>query len=454
MKILFVLTTFGVAVSAVHINFLPLEHYHIVNCVVNVTYHYLTLGNSLLVSWSGAKRSDNNTRHSLSPRGDVTDTLRMFMKTLHEASILPVEISSPDHESVEFQSYDFRKHDAYIFFVWSQEKFDVIGSLREQLEELKDSRSWNPQARFFVVLTERSPQDTQFTAQAIAETLYNVYGAMDALILIPGTTEKAFGSDIIPGTSGKTNGFDTILGKSRKLDGRDMILGTRVKTDILDVTMPFHSYTWFRDANGKTRGPRAISGKGTVTHGPDLISEWRMKTGGHNTTAFDLYTWIPYQPSVNCEEISVLFLDKWILDNDGKFVKQAQLFPDKFPRNLHGCPLRVCPNLVPPVYVDLAGNYTDGEGTITYNYRGLEVEYVTFLAQMLNANIVYTPAVTEDSVEARIQSFIGLQEGLIDVAFGGMPLHPLGLEFAHPTIPYFSDILKWYVPCGKPVPRM
>jgi hypothetical protein len=82
------------------------------------------------------------------------------------------------------------------------------------------------------------------------------------------------------------------------------------------------------------------------------------------------------------------------------------------------------------------------------------VEYFTFLAQMLNANIVYSPAITEDSVEARIQSFLGLQDGLIDVAFGGMPLHPMGLRFADPTIPYFSDILKWYVPCGKPVPRM
>jgi hypothetical protein len=390
------------------------------------------------------------------------------METLNQEFILPVEISSPGQKSTEFQLYDFGKHHAYIFFVWGQEKFDVVGSLREQLEELEDSGSWNPRARFFIVVTEQSPQDTQLMAQAIAEVLYKGYGAMDVLILIPGTTEKAVGCDTIPGTtekavgcdiiprtSEKAVGSDTISGKSRKLDGCDIVPGTRVKTDVLNLTIPFDLYTCFREASIKTRGSRATSGTGAVADGPALISEWRMKTGGHvTTTAFNLYTWLPYQSNVKCVEISVLLLDKWILDDDGTFFKQAQLFPDKFPRNLHGCPLRVRPNLVPPVYVDLTGNYTDDEGSIIYNYTGLEVQYMTLLAQMLNANIVYSPAVTEDSVEARVQSFIDLREGLIDVAFGGMPLHPLGLEFADPTIPYFSDILKWYVPCGKPVPRM
>jgi hypothetical protein len=463
-------------------NYLTMEHYHIVKCVVNITYHYLTQGRSLVVSWSAANNSEDETGHSLIPRGDVTDALLMFMKTLNHRCIIPIEISSPGRKNIEFQLYDYEKHDSYLFFVWHQEKFGVIRSLTEQLEELKDSGSWNPSARFFVVVTERSQQDTQFIAQVIAETLYRTYGAMDVLILIPGTSEKIHGSDVLAGTSENTNGSDMLAGTNEKTNGSDILSGTsektngsdiilrksrtlhghviaisemRVKTDILDLTAPFGLYTWFRESNRKTREPNAIPGISTVTERPDLISEWLMKTDGHvTTTTLDLYSWIPYQSVVSCVEISVSLLDKWILDDDGRFVKQAQLFPDKFPRNLHGCPLRVRPNLVPPIYVDLTGNYTNGEGTVTYNYTGLEVEYVRFLAQVLDANIVYSPALKDDSVEARIQSFISLQEGLIDVAFGGMPLHPMGLRFADPTLPYFSDILKWYVPCGKPVPRM
>jgi hypothetical protein len=456
MRILLMLTTFGISASAAHIHFLSKEHYHIVKCVVNVTYHYLTLGTSLVVSWSSTNESDHEIGRSLAPRGDVTDILTTFMKTLNQKSTLPFEISSPGRRSIEFQLYDLGKHHVYVFFVWPQEKFDVIESLTEQLTELEDSGSWNPSARFFIVVTERIPQDTKLMAQAIAETLYNVYGAMDVLILIPGTNERTKESDIIPGTSKITDRSDIIPKKSRKLDKRDTaISGTSVETDVLDLRHPFDLHTWFREASKKTSEPNAIAGTGTVTDGPVLISEWRMKAGKHDTSmVLDLYTWIPYQSSMKCVEISVLLLDKWILDDEGRFFKQAQLFPDKLPRSLHGCPLRVRPNLVPPIYVDLTGNYTNDEGTIAYNYTGLEVEYVTLLAQMLNANIVYSPAITEDSVEARIQSFSGLREGLIDVAFGGMPLHPMGLRFADPTIPYFSDILKWYVPCGKPVPRM
>lgn len=78
---------------------------------------------------------------------------------------------------------------------------------------------------------------------------------------------------------------------------------------------------------------------------------------------------------------------------------------------------------------------------------GLEIKYVKFLAQTLNATIIYSPSTTEDSVEGRIQSLNDLQVGSIDATSGDMALHPLGVECADPTTPYVSDILKWHVPC-------
>jgi hypothetical protein len=497
MKLLLMLTTFIIVDPASHVNLLTRQQYQVVSRAISVTNHHLAPAPSLLVSLPRASHS-NIVSHSLAPRSDVTDIIQVFVQALNKKSSWPLEISRPDHNIMKSAFDAFGKHRAYIFFTWSQERdYDIAGSLVEQLEEAKNSGSWNPRARFFIVVTECSRRDTRLMAQGIAETLYSEFWTMNVLILIPGTSENKDGSDMtqgmseeisghgviqgmseetdgpdnIRGTSEETHGSDVIQGVSEETDGSDTIKGMSEETDesanIRGTNEETHGSDVIQGTSEETDGSDTIRGTNEETHGSDVIQgtseetdgsakipRTALKTSGLDTTLeIHLYTWIPYQSAVKCVELNVFLVDKWIPKDKGRFLKQAQLFPDKSIMNLHGCPLKVRPNLVPPVYVDQT-NYTNSEGTIGYNFKGLEIEYIKFITQTLNATIIYSPPTIEDPVEARIQSLNDLGMGVIDATFGGMALHPLGLQYADPTTPYFSDTLKWYVPCGRPIPRM
>jgi len=47
-------------------------------------------------------------------------------------------------------------HHIYILFVWNAEAGSLNEKLENQVENLKDSTSWNPRGRYLSVATERS----------------------------------------------------------------------------------------------------------------------------------------------------------------------------------------------------------------------------------------------------------------------------------------------------------
>jgi hypothetical protein len=170
------------------------------------------------------------------------------------------------------------------------------------------------------------------------------------------------------------------------------------------------------------------------------------------TSTFDLYTWFPYQSEVKCGNVDdVVLIDRWVVEGEGHFSRNVSLFPTKIHKKFHGCPLRVSAIDVFPLFT--RKNYTDEENTTKYEYRGLEAECFKLISQALNITPIYIP-VSSFGVQSRVNILGDLVNGDTDVTFTAFPLHELVYPYADPTVSYIESYMNWYVPCGKPVPRM
>jgi len=170
------------------------------------------------------------------------------------------------------------------------------------------------------------------------------------------------------------------------------------------------------------------------------------------TSTFDLYTWFPYQSEVRCANIDdVVLIDRWIVEDEGHFLRNVYLFPTKIHKNFHGCPLKVSAFEVIPLFVKKY--YTDEKNTTKYEIYGLEADFFKMISETLNITPIYNP-VSSFGVEDRVNIVADLVNGDTDVTFSAFPLHELVYPYADPTLSYIESYMNWYVPCGKPVPRM
>jgi hypothetical protein len=174
--------------------------------------------------------------------------------------------------------------------------------------------------------------------------------------------------------------------------------------------------------------------------------------GNIRTSTFDLYTWFPYQSEIKCANVqNTILIDSWILEGEGRFLKEVPLFPPKIHKNFHGCPLKISAIDVMPLVIK--ENCTDGKNAETFVYYGLEVECCKFITTALNMTPFFLP-VTTFGLQSRVDAMNDLEDGTADVAFGSFPLHELIYPLVDSTVPYMDDYMSWYVPCGTPVPRM
>jgi hypothetical protein len=271
-------------------------------------------------------------------------------ESLWHSALWSLQVSCPGAPAPEVSHDDFGKHHIYIVFTRPG-----LEHLVDQLEEMRGSPSWNPRARFLVIVTGTRSRSAHLVAQGIAEELWNSYKIMDVLLLIPETGNSSLG----------------------------------------------------------------------------------------------LYTWIPYQSNIKCTEIEVFLIDTWLVEGNGRFLHQELLFPVKIPKEFHGCPVNVTPVDTPPLFV-LIRNNTDQQVI----YTGMEVEIFQFFARAINVTAIYQYAPPGDRIEIHFKALVDLHTGATDITFGGFPLHPFIHPFGDFTISYFDQVMKWYVPCGTPVPRM
>jgi hypothetical protein len=155
------------------------------------------------------------------------------------------------------------------------------------------------------------------------------------------------------------------------------------------------------------------------------------------------YSWFPYNETAkNCEEIRDIFLlDTWVsYEGSGMFVHNMFLYPEKFPKNIGGCLLRIATAIYPPFSFILRND------TRSLEVNGLEPQIIYYIAQELNAS-------TEFRQYPYSEFKYKLSDHDSDIAIGNLKYEAdssLQFEF---TASHYTDTNTWYVPRALQCPR-
>jgi hypothetical protein len=201
MKVIPVLLAFGIFQAAVPLGdsyLLTSEEQHLAYYVRDIVYQQFEPGRSVLVSWPSNAPKDTHTQHTLAPKPPNADRMNVvyfLLHTLNHITRWPLQISCVGAQIPEIIFDNFGKHHGYIIFTWAEEREDdVIGNLIDQLEDTKNSPSWNSRGRFLVVVIENHSQNVSRLALDTAEELWNSYKVSNVLLLIPKVGTKFLGS--------------------------------------------------------------------------------------------------------------------------------------------------------------------------------------------------------------------------------------------------------------------
>jgi hypothetical protein len=173
-----------------------------------------------------------------------------------------------------------------------------------------------------------------------------------------------------------------------------------------------------------------------------------------NYTVLDLYTGFPYQNG-NCEEVKeISVVDQWIIENNGRFSENTNLYPSKIPKNFQKCVIKVASIGFHP-FVSLISAETKEDGTTMYEVRGLMFEYFLLSIMKMNMTVVFLEPSLTISFEAAMAEASKLTAGISDVLVGFILLLPMVVSgMTEPSIPYVSSEIKWFVPCPKLISRV
>ena len=164
----------------------------------------------------------------------------------------------------------------------------------------------------------------------------------------------------------------------------------------------------------------------------------------------EFYTWLPYESGKCAQVENVIQLDKWILGENKN--SNVELFPEKVPRNLHQCPIKMYANEFTPNIVPVCNMEAHGNDTCTL--RGTEMEYIYLVGKAMNLNLSFLKLPYKNVTEKYLEGIQFVVDGKADVIMGVCPLHYFLITFLDPTVPYIYTAIKWYVPCAGQLPRI
>jgi len=102
----------------------------------------------------------------------------------------------------------------------------------------------------------------------------------------------------------------------------------------------------------------------------------------------NLYTWFPFKLEECGEVQEVILLDGWVIEHNGRFSENANLYLAKVPKNFMGCPIKLGTIGIEP-YVIMTENYTQNDGSTEYRLTGLSVEILQLVCQKMNLTTVF-----------------------------------------------------------------
>lgn len=175
----------------------------------------------------------------------------------------------------------------------------------------------------------------------------------------------------------------------------------------------------------------------------------------------DAYIWLAHLSVAKCTHAKDAFLqNRWIMDsnNTGHFLHSVSFFPEKFPKNLHGCPLIVSTFELPPLI--MRTNTTEGDPNNIIYDKGLEIQILTELAKSINSSLKFREP-PPDGGKWGWDLGNGTWNGLTgEMASRYSNIGAAILYYRCHLLteieclsPHLIDKAKWHVPCATPYPR-
>jgi hypothetical protein len=204
----------------------------------------------------------------------------------------------------------------------------------------------------------------------------------------------------------------------------------------------------------------------------DIFAElWRSKVvkaivlGPYNTThtlpELEVYTWLPYHPPGQCCNLrDAVMLDRWVVDErgGGSFLYNASLFPEKVPKDLHGCPILASVFELQPAVMSKGDKAQGSAPANTVFNEGIEIRLLQEFATSSNMSIKYTAPSPDElwGIPLGNGSWSGtsgqLIHGLVDVAMDFYFYRCDIIKEVECLTPHLIDKVRWYVPCAAPYP--
>lgn len=170
-------------------------------------------------------------------------------------------------------------------------------------------------------------------------------------------------------------------------------------------------------------------------------------------TVLEVYTLFPYRSTSDCVNVTHASpVDVWVRNNsgEGRFLRNAPLFPHKIPQNLRGCSISVSSFELEPVVMKQQSVYDNG----------LEIRLLKLILSYLNLTAVFvTPPPQNETLGRHLlndswnEIISHVTTGRSDVAIGGLIIYNVSNESFDTTSSYLQQDITWYVPCAKTRPR-
>jgi hypothetical protein len=164
-----------------------------------------------------------------------------------------------------------------------------------------------------------------------------------------------------------------------------------------------------------------------------------------DTRNIDIYSWFPYRGNYCTDNFNAVLMDRCGCETVDNFLHNVSLFPNKIPHKFAGCSTTAHVEVVNP-YLMLTDNYTDSYGRTNLRFEGIDVKFLSLVAEVLNLTIKYRILGKQFEYRRRpnhIEVFAGFN--LLTVHY---------IKSYDPTITYIFDTFEWFVPCPKSALRI
>ncbi|PSN54829.1 Ionotropic receptor 675 [Blattella germanica] len=165
----------------------------------------------------------------------------------------------------------------------------------------------------------------------------------------------------------------------------------------------------------------------------------------------DIYTWFPFDLK---SHIPILF-NQWVLEGDGHFLREVNLFPSKLPKDFKGYKLEVLFTISETMYLNNGMNASFDYYTYD-DISGGEIEVIKLISECTNIDFRFIHPQSEN-----IPFFDRYKTTILNFALGKGDLYMSmatsmkdALLWSDMTFPHVVTGSKVYIPCPKPNPRL